>query len=203
MGAISYIKDEFEAELPVGLIYREDCFSEGLEREIIVGIEQLGLEHIETRGQVTKRSIAQFGATFGYGRVVHGLVAPLPSWLIDFREIVANVVPIAPEKFESLIVQKYPIGAGIGWHCDDEDLYGVIVGASLAARGRMLFRRAKGERAHGIDLAPRSVYALTGPSRWCWEHRVAPVTQLRYSLTYRTLRGHPRSTSFGTAVELR
>jgi hypothetical protein len=42
MRAITCFKG-YDAELPRGLIYRENCFSEALEREIILGIEQLGL----------------------------------------------------------------------------------------------------------------------------------------------------------------
>ena len=166
MGAITSIRmDTNDADLPKGMIYRDNCISETLEHEVATRIEQLDLKPVEMFGQVTKRLVAQFGVNFPYGGVVHDNPAPFPSWLIEFRRIIADVVPIPPEKFRSLIVQKYPAGAGIGWHRDDEDLYGVVVGASLGGPCRMLFRRAKGERARRKDLAPRSIYVLAGAAR--------------------------------------
>jgi hypothetical protein len=43
-------------------------------------------------------------------------------------------------------------------------------------------------RVAAIDLAPRSAYLLSGPSRTEWEHSIPGVDALRYSLTYRNLR---------------
>jgi len=36
--------------------------------------------------------------------------------------------------------------------------------------------------------APRSAYLLSGPARSVWEHSIPPVSALRYSITFRTLR---------------
>ena len=39
-----------------------------------------------------------------------------------------------------------------------------------------------------MTAEPRSVYLLRGPSRTEWEHSIRPVKELRYSVTFRTLR---------------
>jgi alkylated DNA repair dioxygenase AlkB len=57
----------------------------------------------------------------------------------------------------------------------------------------MRFRRyphVTGSRAPTIDaeLAPRSIYVLRGAARWDWQHAIAPTAELRYSITFRTLR---------------
>jgi alkylated DNA repair dioxygenase AlkB len=55
-------------------------------------------------------------------------------------------------------------------------------------------RRKRGtawERA-AMRLDRRSVYLLRGPSRDDWEHSIPAVEDLRYSITFRSLR-HPRS----------
>jgi alkylated DNA repair dioxygenase AlkB len=39
-----------------------------------------------------------------------------------------------------------------------------------------------------IVLEPRSAYLLRGPVRWEWEHSIPPAEELRYSVTFRTLR---------------
>jgi len=41
---------------------------------------------------------------------------------------------------------------------------------------------------HEITLMPRSAYVLTGESRNAYEHSIPPVAELRYSITFRTLR---------------
>jgi alkylated DNA repair dioxygenase AlkB len=37
-------------------------------------------------------------------------------------------------------------------------------------------------------LAPRSAYLLRGPVRRDWEHSIPPVEQLRYSVTFRSIK---------------
>ena len=54
------------------------------------------------------------------------------------------------------------------------------------ANARMRFRR-EDERAE-VLLERRSAYVLAGAARWEWEHQVPPVKELRYSITFRTLR---------------
>jgi alkylated DNA repair dioxygenase AlkB len=38
-----------------------------------------------------------------------------------------------------------------------------------------------------LELEPRSAYIMQGPVRWQWQHSVAKVSALRYSITFRTL----------------
>jgi alkylated DNA repair dioxygenase AlkB len=37
-------------------------------------------------------------------------------------------------------------------------------------------------------LEPRSIYLTRGPARTEWEHSIPPSGQLRYSVTFRTLK---------------
>lgn len=39
-----------------------------------------------------------------------------------------------------------------------------------------------------IPVRDRAAYVLGGPARSIWEHRIPPVKELRYSLTFRSLR---------------
>lgn len=39
-----------------------------------------------------------------------------------------------------------------------------------------------------LRLEPRSIYAMRGPARSQWQHSIPPVEQIRYSITFRTLR---------------
>ena len=46
------------------------------------------------------------------------------------------------------------------------------------------------EEPYGEDdlPSPRSVYALTGAARWSWQHSIPATKDLRYSVTFRTLK---------------
>jgi alkylated DNA repair dioxygenase AlkB len=47
---------------------------------------------------------------------------------------------------------------------------------------------AGGRAAAEVTLEPRSAYMLTGDARTKWQHQIPPVKELRYSLTFRSLR---------------
>ena len=52
-----------------------------------------------------------------------------------------------------------------------------------------LQRKVKCERATAeIELGPRSAYVLSGKARWSWQHSIPAAKDLRYSVTFRTLR---------------
>ncbi len=76
----------------------------------------------------------------------------------------------------------------------------VIAGISLLSSSRMKFRpyvspndvrpgNAPRRTTHEIELASRSAYLITGPARREFEHSIPAVAGLRYSITFRTLRG--------------
>jgi alkylated DNA repair dioxygenase AlkB len=52
------------------------------------------------------------------------------------------------------------------------------------SRGRALVWQRQ-----AVRLEPRSAYLLRGPVRDEWEHSIPPAEELRYSITFRTMRG--------------
>jgi alkylated DNA repair protein (DNA oxidative demethylase) len=54
----------------------------------------------------------------------------------------------------------------------------------------MRFQHGSGEERKTAEreLPSRSIYLLTGHARNLWQHRIAPTQELRYSITFRTLR---------------
>ena len=66
-----------------------------------------------------------------------------------------------------------------------------IAGVSLAGSCEMRWRQypPRGARTLlSLRVAARSLYLITGEARWGWQHSVAPTRELRYSITFRTLR---------------
>jgi alkylated DNA repair dioxygenase AlkB len=101
------------------------------------------------------------------------------------RSIVAFIETPESGTFEEV---EYAPGAGIGWH-RDRPVFGDVVGISLLAPARLRFRRKRGakwERA-ALWAEPCSAYLLRGPARREWEHSIAPMDRLRYSITFRTM----------------
>jgi hypothetical protein len=71
---------------------------------------------------------------------------------------------------------------------------GVSLGSTAVLRFRP-YPPVAPQRADVVKLraAPRSIHALRGPARRAWQHSVAPVDELRWSITLRTARAGVRS----------
>lgn len=157
---------------PEGLAYRPDVLTFDEEGRLLELLDELEFEPIVMRGVTARRTGLRYADE-------------LPDWLLPLRERGAAVAGLEPEELAQALVQRYPPGAPIGWH-RDYPTYDVVVGISVGADARMRFRRDR-EQAE-VLLARRSAYVLAGPARWEWEHHVPPVKELRYSVTFRSLR---------------
>jgi DNA oxidative demethylase len=177
-------------ERPEGLIYEPGLLTEHEERSLLQEIERLRFDEIRMHGVVAKRTARHFGLDYDYERrTTIEDVDPVPDWLLPLRAKAAELAGVEPDELVEALVQRYPEGAQIGWH-RDAPMFGTVVGVSLGGSSRMRFRRDAGgvRRAFELELAPRSGYVLAGPARTAWQHHVPPTTELRYSITFRTLR---------------
>jgi alkylated DNA repair dioxygenase AlkB len=178
------------AELPEGLVYVEEFVSEDEERSLLSALEAMDFRELTMRGQTARRTVRHFGLDYAYesGEVVP--TDPLPEEMAWLRERCAGLIRRDPDDLAQVLVSRYPAGAGIGWHRDAPIFGSKIAGVSLRASCRMRFQRTlRGERSvAAIELAPRSAYVLSGPARWSWQHSLPATKDLRYSVTFRTLR---------------
>jgi len=145
------------------------------------------------RGVVARRRVTFFGQS--YDRVTAG---PLPTFLLPLRTRVAQWAGIDAEAFAMALINEYRPGSPIGWHRDAPQ-YDIVAGISLLSACRMKFRPycsppstvpESGRRSatHEVALARRSAYLMTQESRTAYEHHIPPGAELRYSVTFRTLR---------------
>ena len=114
----------------------------------------------------------------------------IPDYLAELRALAGQFAGLDPDALQQVLVTEYASGAGIGWH-RDKAVFGQVVGVSLLAPCTLRFRRKAGdtwERAN-LRAEPRSAYHLSGPARSEWEHSIASVDTLRYSITFRSMRG--------------
>jgi len=103
------------------------------------------------------------------------------------RARAAAFAGLAPDALEQALLIRYGEGAGLGWH-RDRPVFEDVIGISLLSPAPLRFRRKEGERWRRFTLTPEpgSIYLLRGPARKEWEHSIAPVAALRYSITLRS-----------------
>jgi alkylated DNA repair dioxygenase AlkB len=173
-----------------GLIYIEDFVTEDEERRLLAVLERLDYREVTMHGQTARRTVRMFGLDYDYANRDVVPAEPLPEPLLWLRERVAALIEREAGDLAQILISRYPPGAGIGWHRDAPMFGSKIAGVSLLAPARMRFQRTvKGEReVEAIELLPRSAYVLSGPARWSWQHTIPPAKELRYSITFRTLR---------------
>ncbi|HEV7641240.1 MAG TPA: alpha-ketoglutarate-dependent dioxygenase AlkB [Gaiellaceae bacterium] len=178
---------------PDGLVYHPELLTAEEERALLDEIEQLDFQEIVMKGVVARRTAVRYGLGYDYDRRVptEG-AAPIPEWLVPVRDRAAGLADVGGDELVQALVQRYPEGAPIGWH-RDSPAYELVAGISLLAPARLRLRRGSGEERvqWEVPLEPRSGYVLAGPARWTWEHHVPPAKNLRYSITFRSLRATP------------
>jgi alkylated DNA repair dioxygenase AlkB len=183
-----------QKQLPHGLVYQPEFITREEEETLLAAVEPLPFREARFQEYFAKRRVVHFhpaGGGEGYDRNDEDTFSsgPLPSIFVDLQQKVAEWLAIDPTTFIHALVSEYQPGTPIGWH-RDKPVYGVVVGFSLAGRGRMRFRpldpRAPRSDMVLLELEPRSVYVMQGPIRWQWQHSMLPTKALRYSITFRT-----------------
>lgn len=177
------------AEEPQGLLLRRDAITRKQEEEILERFETLRFDSIVIRGQKARRTARHFGLGYDYESRTPSPGEPVPEWLEPARRVAAELADVEPKDLVEILVQRYPAGSTIGWH-RDAPAFGLVVGISLLGRARLRFQRGRHERRRTweLTLEPRSGYVLAGEARRSWEHSIPPTKELRYSITFRTLR---------------
>jgi DNA oxidative demethylase len=182
------------ADAPDGFGYWPEFLESAEETGLLAGMAGMPFEAFVFRGVAARRRVVHFG--WGYDFESRGLTTgpPIPPSLLALRERVAALAEHEPERFEEVLVTEYQPGATIGWHRDAPAFGSKVVGVSLGSACRMRFRRRDGEGWSTWEqvLEPRSAYLLSGAARSSWQHSIPPTPQLRYSVTFRTVREHHR-----------
>jgi alkylated DNA repair dioxygenase AlkB len=179
---------------PDGFRYIPDAIAPDEERLLTDEIATLPLAPVVMRGFTAKRRTVHFGYAYGYEswRLTPG--PDLPGFLAPLRERAAALGGVDEASLTEALVTEYTPGAVIGWHRDAPMFGPVVVGFSLGAACRFRLRHGRSnghpaiERA-SILLEPGSAYVLAGAARSEWQHSIPAVDGLRYSITFRSVKG--------------
>lgn len=139
-----------------------------------------------------RRRVVSYGGKFDYDSNELLPSGELVEALQPLRARVAAWAGIGPEDLVHGLVAEYSPGTPLGWHRDVPN-FESIFGVSLGSGALLRFRpyppdRPRKEDVVRLPVSPRSIYGMRGVARWDWQHSVAPVDELRWSVTFRTKR---------------
>jgi alkylated DNA repair dioxygenase AlkB len=195
MTAVKYARTE---ELPEGFLYRDGFLTEAEESELLHIFRGLDFAAYDYHGYLAKRRIVRYGVNYDINtREPGGTTLPIPEFLLGVRNRAAEFAGVPAKALVQAMVSEYSVGTPIGWHRDAPQ-FGSIVGVSLGSACRMRLKpyQATGKilskgKVVSLRLEPRSIYVMRGAARCEWQHSIPRVEQMRYSITFRTLRAKP------------
>jgi len=176
-----------------GFLYHDEFIMPDEELDLLERIRSLDFHQMKMRGVVARRRVIHYGVKYSFETFKASEGPPLPGFLLPLRDRAADFAGVRAEELAEALLTEYAPGAPIGWHRDAHP-FDIVTGISLLSACRFRFRRGHVRAWETVDvpLPPRSAYVLTGPARTEWEHSIPPVKELRYSITFRTLRERPQ-----------
>jgi alkylated DNA repair dioxygenase AlkB len=176
--------------LPEGMTYQPEFLTLAEEASLVAVVAGLPLQEMRYRVYTARRRVMSFGGQYDFSAKRLCTASELPAELEPLRRKVAGWMGIEADALVQTLVAEYREGTPLGWHRDVPD-FEDVVGVSLLNAGVLRFRPYPPREARKVDVIrltvePRSIYLLQGPSRWGWQHSVAPGRSLRYSITFRT-----------------
>lgn len=177
---------------PEGFSYYPDFINADQEQQLLAAIQHIELHAMMFQGYTAKRKVASFGYDYNFStrQLTKGQPIPEPfDWLIDK---VAAQLSISREQIAELLLTEYPVGSVINWHRDApafESIAGISLRADCILKLRPYDKSLRTRKAViSFPVKQRSLYIMQGAARSDWEHSTAPVKDIRYSITLRTLR---------------
>jgi alkylated DNA repair dioxygenase AlkB len=183
-----------EPIFPRGFSYFPNFITTSEESQLTKQISGIDLHTFHFQGYEAKRKVASFGFDYNFEKKTVSRGNEIPHSFYWIIEKVATRLSIATEVIAELLLTEYPVGSVINWHRDAFP-FNLVAGISLLTD--CTFRlRPHDKTKHGknsiisFPVHKRSLYVLEGPARMEWQHSIAPVKSVRYSITLRTLK-HP------------
>ena len=179
-----------------GLLPIKDFVTEEEEASLLSGLDEAG----EWKS-LARRRVKHFGFEFDYSiRGVHPdrEIVPFPTCVNVVTDRISRVPGVTNENFDQLTVNEYPPGVGLSPHVDMHSAFvNDILSLSLGSTAIMEFR--KGDDHRRLFLPRRALLAMTGESRFAWQHYIPHrktdrvrgevfKRTTRTSITFRTVR---------------
>jgi alkylated DNA repair dioxygenase AlkB len=181
-----------EPAFPEGFSYYPSIISDKEERTLLDDISKTELHSFLFQGYEAKRKVASYGYDWSFEKRVLSKGKEIPSAFHKLIEKVAMHISISSESIAELLITEYPVGSVINWHRDAPP-FDLIAGISLLSDCIFKLRphdpaKQKRNAIISFPVERRSLYIMQGPARTDWQHSIAAVKEVRYSITLRTLK---------------
>lgn len=181
-----------EPQYPEGFSYSPEFLTKEEELELVNEISKIELNNFSFQGYTANRKTASFGYDYSFENRKLTKGKNIPAAFSYLLEKVGNQISISPDKFAELLIIEYPEGSVINWHRDAPP-FDIIAGISLLNDCKFRLRPQEKEKQNrssivSFPVKQRSLYVMQGAARSEWQHSIAPVKQVRYSITLRTLK---------------
>jgi alkylated DNA repair dioxygenase AlkB len=175
---------------PKGFKYIDSFLSPDEEKELYEQIRSLPFHTFNFHGFQAKRKVVSFGYDYNFDKKALIKGKEIPSEFKAFIRKVANQIHLHGKEFAEILVTEYPVGSVINWHRDAFP-FDLIAGVSLLSDCIFRLRpydKLNGDKIISFPVTRGSLYIMEGESRYHWQHSIAPVKKIRYSITLRTLK---------------
>ncbi|KHS42732.1 alpha-ketoglutarate-dependent dioxygenase AlkB [Novosphingobium subterraneum] len=182
------MNDDFFGPAIPGLFLIEDLVDEAAQLSLITEIEETSLAPFRFQQWTGMRETASYGLHYDFTASTLSEAEAFRPWLDKLARMVEAKCELPGRSIVHALLTRYPVGAAIGWH-RDRAIFGEVFGISLGTEAVLRLRRRQpaGFSRYSLPLRPGSLYRLSGEARNQWEHSIAPLQQLRRSITLRTL----------------
>ncbi len=183
----------FPADFPrfaAGFHYEPEFLSAGEEAELLAIIQELPLAAAEYKQYLARRRVVSYGGRFDYESNTLSATRPIPTFLHTLRARVAAWAGQPAESFQQALIAEYFEGNALGLAPRRTPVRsggGRVIAELVPNEVSTLPAWATREVAHP-RIAAAVDLPLGGEARWGWQHSVPAVDELRYSITFRTLR---------------
>ncbi|WP_287459623.1 alpha-ketoglutarate-dependent dioxygenase AlkB [Sphingomonas sp.] len=180
--------DLFDEPVVAGLRKRDEFITAEEEAALIGQIDAVDLSPFKFQQWTGKRLTRSFGWSYDFESGRFAPTDPIPDWLAPIKARAARFAGLETDDLVQALLIRYDPGAGIGWH-KDRPVFEHVVGLSLGNVATLRLRRRtdRGFDRASAELAPRSIYHLSGEVRHHWEHSIAAMDLPRWSITFRSL----------------
>src|SRR3954469_20930351 len=166
MSQAALFPSPLSATAPPGFAYHPAAFTEAEERTWLETLSTLPFKPFEFHGYLGKRQIVSFGWRYDYADRRLRESTPMPDFLRPLRERAAAIAGLEAGSLQQALVTEYDVAVTIGWH-RDKPMFEDVVALSFLSPCRLRLRRRRGDgwQRWAAEIAPRSLYRLSGPAR--------------------------------------
>lgn len=181
-----------ESMYPQGFQYLPGFITMQEEADLLKVIANLQLHTFQFQGYEARRRIASFGYDWSFEKQQLSKGKDTPKEFDGLVEKVAKTLFLQQNDFAELLVTEYPAGAVINWHRDAPPfklIAGISLNSDCTFKLRPHDKRDQGKKSLlSLTVQRRSLYVMQDEARNEWQHSIAPVQAVRYSITLRTLK---------------